>query len=657
MVTLGWPSWAGEGDAIVTDQWDALALDQGVLKHGEMEVGDCYAMLDRNCIADDWSVASRRVFVVRVTASSVGIYNQNGELIDEPDYFVSEGQQPFLSTDGDHSFLEEWTEDITCAYYVQPAKIPSTEETDDTGAGGDDGTFSDDASHLGEEVQASGDGLGGLDALVGWYNDDGSDFADDKSEELATVEGSDDGIRVIPFVDRLTPGTRLLVKHPVGQGMVRATVYLRKVCSPDDWIHIVFDDCEGAPTSLKLQLTPELCKSCTENWFLPDAEDCPISERCVAVMPDRSQKEEEGFFFGQFYSGHDSRILAPAVYRANTTQPQRSRFPSSFECGDKVTVIDDLVEYVFLRFLILTDNGQARFYALLGNAGALLQSPTLLRRFTIVGLKVGSDSNLKVTGESCEMEVVNRLREGGDLAVKDLTVGQLRNGNHGLTQLEPAQKEQQPQPPPQQLLLQQPQPQPQQKQQQQQQQQQQPPPPPKQRQQRQRQQRQQQKQQQQQQPGASSYALRRRDKHIDVTQEQQPGASSYGLRTRDKHIDTGTGPTAVTQDVVWPSQFPFDLKNCGSKRFMNGLRRFVPAIGQLMPSVSPCGHARPECTHIHHLGGGGGCGGVWWWVVVGGGHLSHTLVTLTGACHHQVGRRLSSFVFFTCSQQLAQTRR
>ena len=90
--------------------WEELAAKQqrgdfGDLSKETVEEGDTLAMLDRNCITEDFT---RRVFVHIATAEHVLLFDENGDAIDEPGSFVCGGWQLLR---GDHSFLDEWTDD------------------------------------------------------------------------------------------------------------------------------------------------------------------------------------------------------------------------------------------------------------------------------------------------------------------------------------------------------------------------------------------------------------------------------------------------------------------------------------------------------------------------------------------------------------------
>ena len=99
--------------------WEELAAKQhrgdlGEVTKENLEEGDTYALLDRNCITEQYT---NRVFVHVATDEYVLVFDENGMPIDDPSNFVVNGWQKLH---GDHSFLEEWTDDGD-GYYQLPA--------------------------------------------------------------------------------------------------------------------------------------------------------------------------------------------------------------------------------------------------------------------------------------------------------------------------------------------------------------------------------------------------------------------------------------------------------------------------------------------------------------------------------------------------------
>jgi|EP00966_Prymnesium_polylepis_P163457 hypothetical protein len=99
-----------EGDDVDCDDWEdavRIQIECGLdtFQPGTLEEGDALAMLDRSCFTADFS---RRVFVLVYNEDSVYIFDEHGQIIDEPGDFTPGGRQPFNDGDG-HSFIEEWT--------------------------------------------------------------------------------------------------------------------------------------------------------------------------------------------------------------------------------------------------------------------------------------------------------------------------------------------------------------------------------------------------------------------------------------------------------------------------------------------------------------------------------------------------------------------
>jgi hypothetical protein len=165
--------------------------------------------------------------------------------------------------------------------------------------------------------------------------------------------------------------------------------------------------------------------------FLSSAEDCPVAERCVGVFPTRCNKDAEGYFYGQHYCGHNNAFLAPVTYVA--VAAKNPRYPISFHPGVEVTTTERATPYIFLQFLIVAENGQARMYALVGDPSALVPSPTLLHRYVVLGMKTGTEASFSVTSplKECDPATLQRLKEGAGAFVADLTPHQLKQKSHG----------------------------------------------------------------------------------------------------------------------------------------------------------------------------------------------------------------------------------
>ena len=101
LITLSMPELMDIDDPEVRS-WESLVADKAGMQTGAMEIGDTYAMYDRNSFAEDWSVDSNRVFVTRVDNDFVVINDADGRLIDDPANFVSGGLQAYAPDMGDN---------------------------------------------------------------------------------------------------------------------------------------------------------------------------------------------------------------------------------------------------------------------------------------------------------------------------------------------------------------------------------------------------------------------------------------------------------------------------------------------------------------------------------------------------------------------------
>ena len=107
--------------------WEELVVKQhrgdlGEVSKENLEAGDTLAMLDRNCITEEFT---RRVFVLIANDENVLVFDEHGEPIDEPGNFVEGGWQKLH---GDHSFTEEWTGDKDDGYYNLGVPLPGETE-------------------------------------------------------------------------------------------------------------------------------------------------------------------------------------------------------------------------------------------------------------------------------------------------------------------------------------------------------------------------------------------------------------------------------------------------------------------------------------------------------------------------------------------------
>ena len=97
--------------------WEELVVKQhrgdfGEITKETLEEGDMIAMLDRNCITEEYT---RRVFVHVANDEYVLIFDENGVPIDDPSNLVDKG---WLKLRGDHSFVDEWSGDDDGYYRI-----------------------------------------------------------------------------------------------------------------------------------------------------------------------------------------------------------------------------------------------------------------------------------------------------------------------------------------------------------------------------------------------------------------------------------------------------------------------------------------------------------------------------------------------------------
>ena len=98
--------------------------DFGEITKENLEAGDTLAMLDRNCIREEFV---RRVFVLAATEEIVIVFDEHGQPIDEPGNFVEGGWQQLH---GDHSFMEEWTGSDDGYYQLGVPEAPAPAPAD-----------------------------------------------------------------------------------------------------------------------------------------------------------------------------------------------------------------------------------------------------------------------------------------------------------------------------------------------------------------------------------------------------------------------------------------------------------------------------------------------------------------------------------------------
>ena len=279
------------------------------------------------------------------------------------------------------------------------------------------------------------------DQSIGEENTHEEKTHEERLLEDSTDDDDDDKPPRQILLERLVPGARLLCMHPQLNATVfeRTTVYLRKSNGgAADSLIIVYDNDKLSPQHVKIELNDDL--EVTPKMFIHDSDDIPLSERVVGVFMARCSKVAEGYFYGQYDQGANNSLLAPSKFvhvEASTTKP---RFPTSFHPGVEVTFRDRSEKWVFLHFLIIQEPGQARFFAVVGNPAAEVASPSILHRFAVVPMKIGSEANFNVTSPlvECEPMILHRLTEAGRQFTRDITAAQLKRGEWGLPKVNTA---------------------------------------------------------------------------------------------------------------------------------------------------------------------------------------------------------------------------
>ena len=509
-----------DGDPVEIGPWEELLITQGVLEVGQMDVGDTFAMQDRCSLAEEWSFdGSRKVYVTRWEDGEIHLHDTSGNLIDDAPNFTPDGTQPFGPAHGEHSFIEEWSADLDASYY----RVPPLEELEKT----QQNQAPPPAPEALPEALPEAAPHAAPEAALLLAAPHAAPEAAPEALPEAAPEAAPEALPEAATLGymlkmKLFPGARIRITHfsdATSGAFQPATVYLRRQGDPHDLVIATYDDVSLSPRFVKLELTPEFTAMMVPDMFIPDADDCPISERCVAMFPTRCSKAAEGYFYGQAYCGLDDKLLSPTTYEA--VPASRARFPSTINPGMEVTLAGRTDVYVFLQFLIHVEPGQTRLYALLGNPASMLPSPTLHSRYQYrtVSLKTGTEATFEVCSpvNLCTSDVLVRLKEGAVAFLADLTAAQLKSKEFA--------------PPPQAPL----------------------------------------------EGGEGKFD----PPDLRARQPAKPPAKSDSGAT-PKRKKTGSPPP----NVVLPSRFPYDLKNCGAKKFKTGLsiggERFPrPSIDEL----------------------------------------------------------------------------
>ena len=402
------PSW----DELAKQQQDA---GQTTIDFAGELAGDILALYDRTSLTEEWGPHSRRIFAWIYSETNMCIYDENGQVLDEPEHFTPAGIQPLLmSGDSDHSFQEEFKEfydlpDIT-GPFEQPAAAPvaAAAEADEpaaqvAGMMEDAGTLMEDA------VGVEGDAVEVVQP------------PEQQRSEMRSALTAQTRVRLPP------PGSTDNAAHPATLVVVKESV-----------VALVWDDPELVPQHGSITLTDPVVDALLaveDGIFIVDAADVAPPERCVGMFLARCNKEAEGYFYGANPPlGQNACFVAPDVYRAVPCKTANCRFPHSFRAGTIVKAGERTHEYVFVTTLISAEPGQVRFWALLGDEDALAVSSTLRPRYFVVPFMRGREANMEVPqpATQCETDALERFQAGTAEFLAEFTVWAARKGQRGL---------------------------------------------------------------------------------------------------------------------------------------------------------------------------------------------------------------------------------
>ena len=357
--------------------------------------GDVFALLDRRTLDAPFA---RRVFVLVLDDATCAVYDEQGVLLDEPDNGTPLGVQAFRRGEADNqaSFEAECDVDGMQYYSVQIYMDPAV------GGGGEDDKLAaavDSEEEVEEEVEQT----------------------DTPMADPAVLQTE---VKRLKFVQ----GARLLLAHsdtpadPLSlQTSATVGLVVQKADPQESQALVVWDDKRHE----RFQLTDEFIRSIHPDAFISDEDDVASTDRAVHLMLARCQKAAEGYFYGTGELGKDDCFLAPSSYEAVPCATKDVRYPVSFGVGAHVHYLQEPTVYTLISFLVSSEPGQVRFYALLGDERALEISETLRPRYAVVQLVDGNrDAVLTVQqdgnqasagGAYCGPDACPRARAFGSL--------------------------------------------------------------------------------------------------------------------------------------------------------------------------------------------------------------------------------------------------
>ena len=246
-------------------------------------------------------------------------------------------------------------------------------------------------------------------------------------------DDEDTAVDTAALAAKLVPGCR--VGDPGAPGGERCTVILRKGSPKElETIMVVFDDSEKTPPYREQALDEEFVSGLCTRYFLEPDNDIAIQEQAAGLFLTRNHKHAEGIFVGRESVG-SSGLVAPLQYVAMEPADGRDNLRYAISFGHTSLVMFDMSEYVLLRFLISTaeEHNRVRYYAVIGDEGALHPSPRLMPRYYVVPMVMGREAMLHVTSPLspavCRPEVCERFEAGLHEFLQRLTPNAVANGD------------------------------------------------------------------------------------------------------------------------------------------------------------------------------------------------------------------------------------
>ena len=356
--------------------------------------GDAFALHDRRTLDAPFA---RRVFVLVLDDATCAVYDEQGVLLDEPDDGTPLGLQALRRGEADNQASFEAECDVDgMQYYSVPYLDPAV------GGGGEDDKLATEVDDEEEETSTT--------AVV------------PTDTPIAAPVVLQTEVKRLKFVQ----GARLLLAHsdtsadPLGTSATVGLV-VQKADPQESQALVVWDNKRHE----RFQLTDEFFRSMPPDAFISDEDDVASTDRAVHLMLARCQKAAEGYFYGTGELGKDDCFLAPSSYEAVPCATKDVRYPVSFGVGSHVHYLQEPTVYTLVSFLVSSEPGQVRFYALLGDERALELSVTLRPRYAVVQLCDGNrDAVLTVQqdgngasagGAYCGPDACPRARAFGSL--------------------------------------------------------------------------------------------------------------------------------------------------------------------------------------------------------------------------------------------------